>query len=342
MKIRLSCKKCPLYNRLRYFVPSTINGKESDKKVDIVFVGEAPGENEVIEQEGFVGAAGKLLNQMLGNIGVKRKDVRLTNVLKCWPKGNHLPDDIDTAIECCSSYLEEDVKGAKVIIGLGALALKAFIGYGGVLNRRGSVYELEDGRPFVCTVHPSYLRRIQYAKKKERSILPPVIVEADIVKAVRILKGEDWKGWKSVPLITYPSQVEIESFLNRLYNGKEKYVVFDIETTHNKKSPIKVPILCGFMLEGEAICLDFEQDLAAIYWALKSPTAKVCHSGLFDVFVLENIGFTVVNYIWDTMYMHHDMFAELPHSLKFVQSVYTWVPFHKDMVDFKGEEEEEE
>lgn len=339
MKIRASCKKCPLYTRLRYFVPSTVDKEVTDREVDLVFVGEAPGENEVIEQEGFVGAAGKMLNQMLDHVGIKRKDVRFTNVLKCWPKGNHLPDDIDTAIECCSSYLEEDIKGAKVIVGLGGLALKAFTGYSGVLNRRGSVYELDDGRPFISTLHPSYLRRIQYAKQKERSIVPQVVVESDIAKALRILKGEDWLGWKSIPLITYPSQNEIETFLNRLYSGEEKYVVFDIETTHVKKNPIKVPILCGFMIKDKAICLDFEQDLAAIYWALKSPTPKICHGGVFDVFVLEDIGFKVVNYNWDTLYMHHDMFAELPHALKFVQSVYTWQPFHKDLISWEEENE---
>lgn len=342
MEIRPGCRKCPLFQRLRYFVPSTVNGKESDEVADIMFLGEAPGENEAAQKEGFVGKSGHFLNMMLKDIKIDRRKVRFSNVLKCWPKGNKLPEDIDGAIECCSSYLNEDLEKAKVVVGLGALALKAITGYSGVLNRRGSVYEIEEsGKPFICTLHPSYLRRLQYARKEERSIVPYQIVEADIAKAIRILNGEGWKGWKSIPLNIYPTTRDIEKFLQRLHTGEEKWVVFDIETTHQKGKP-KIPILCGFYVEGEAICLSFEDDLEAIYWALKSPTPKVCQNGLFDVWILENLGFKVTNYIWDTMYAHHDMFAELPHSLKFIQSVYTWIPFHKDMVDWEEDEEEEE
>src|SRR6266516_6569501 len=75
-----------------------------DPQADVMFIGEGPGYHEDQEGEPFVGAAGQLLTTMLGEIGLRREDVYIANVIKCRPPGNRdpLPDEI----ESCRPYLE--------------------------------------------------------------------------------------------------------------------------------------------------------------------------------------------------------------------------------------------
>jgi uracil-DNA glycosylase len=95
---------------------------------DLMFVGEAPGAQE--DQQGlpFVGRAGQLLNQLLGEIGIERSDVFITNVICCRPPGNRdpLPDEIDA----CKPYLYRKIEliEPKVICTLGNFATKLLTG----------------------------------------------------------------------------------------------------------------------------------------------------------------------------------------------------------------------
>lgn len=340
------CKKCPLYFRVHCHVPSTVNRKVSDEKVDMVLVGELPRKEDVAKHEVFSGAAGSYLNTMLDSVGIDRSKVRLTSVLKCNSKNNNLPEDTDLAIECCAPLLEKDIQGAKVIVGFGALPLKAFTGLGKIQKRRGSVYPLKSGQPFLATLHPSWLRKMEFVQSEsKRGLIPKEVGEADLSKALRIVNGEDWLGWsKKFTSTPYPSVFEISLFLDRLYNGKEKWVQVDIETTHDKKNPWKVPLLCGFSFHDWGLCVGFEEDweIDFLLKALASPTPKVFHNGVFDIKWLEEVGLKVNNYAFDTLYMHHGSYAELPHSLAFVQSLYTWMPYHKDLVSWVEEDEGEE
>ncbi len=335
-----NCKQCPLFMRLHTYVPSTINRKVSREIVDIVICGEAPGKDEVAKKEGFVGSSGRFLDTMLINAGIKREEVRVTNVLKCNPKDNKLPEDLEQAIYCCKPILEEDIKGCKVVIGVGAVPLKAFTGLNKILARRGSVYELPEGQAFIATLHPSFLRRLEFIKEKKIKIAPISVIEADLHRAIRILKGENWKEWKEATFIVYPAQKDMWLFLDRLYSGKEKYVAVDIETTYNPEC--RVPIICGFAFKDLALCSSFDEDVDFIYKALKSPTPKIFHHGLFDVGVMKPLGFDIVNWNYDTMYMHRSIHSELRHSLGFVQSLYTWMPYHKDMVNHENVDDDDE
>lgn len=342
-----NCKRCPLYFRLHCHVPSTVDRKVTDERVDMVLVGEVPGKDEVAKREGFMGAAGQYLNTMLKNVGIDRSKVRLTHVLKCNPKNNKLPEDLDLAIECCAPLLEKDVVGAKVIIGFGGVPLKTFIGLDKILKRRGSVYPLESGQPFLATLHPSFLRRMEYIQSEEkRGLIPKEVVEADLGKAIRIVNGEDWRDWEKFTSTPFPSKFELFLFLDRLYhnNGKDKWVGVDIETTHDKKNPWKVPLLCGFSFDDWGVCASFEEDweIEFLLSAFASPMPKAFHNGIFDVKWLREIGFTVNNYLYDTQYMHHGSYAELPHSLAFVQSLYTWMPYHKDLVNWVEDDDVED
>lgn len=115
----LNCKKCELYKTKTNYVPGVGNENAS-----IVFVGEAPGRDEDLKGEPFVGAAGKLLTEMLLKIGLRREDVYICNVLKCRPPNNR--DPAPDEIEKCSGYLKRqlDVIKPDIIVCLGRFAAK--------------------------------------------------------------------------------------------------------------------------------------------------------------------------------------------------------------------------
>ena len=85
-----------------------------DIEAKIVFVGEAPGYYEDRQGEPFVGAAGKLLTELLGKIGLKRTDVYIANVLKCRPPENRNPSPQE--IEACKPYLLKQIEDRKSVV----------------------------------------------------------------------------------------------------------------------------------------------------------------------------------------------------------------------------------
>lgn len=115
----LSCTKCELYKTKTNYVPGV--GNES---ASIVFVGEAPGKDEDLKGEPFVGAAGKLLTELLLKIGLRREDVYICNVLKCRPPNNRdpTPDEIDK----CGGYLKRQLDTIKpdIIVCLGRFSAR--------------------------------------------------------------------------------------------------------------------------------------------------------------------------------------------------------------------------
>jgi uracil-DNA glycosylase family 4 len=113
------CVRCPLHKGRTKVVFGSGNAN-----ADLMFVGEAPGMHEDLQGLPFVGRAGKLLDQLLEEVGLQRSDVFITNVLLCRPPGNRDPqqDEIDT----CKPYLHRKIEliEPKVICTLGNFATK--------------------------------------------------------------------------------------------------------------------------------------------------------------------------------------------------------------------------
>lgn len=109
-----SCQKCPLSETRIHTVPG-----EGNPKAEILFVGEAPGKNEDQQGRPFIGAAGKLLDELMASIGLQRKDVYIANIIKCRPPGNR--DPLPEEASACWPYLEEQLQSIKplVIVTLG-------------------------------------------------------------------------------------------------------------------------------------------------------------------------------------------------------------------------------
>jgi uracil-DNA glycosylase len=126
---------------------------------DLMFIGEGPGYHEDKQGEPFVGAAGQLLNTMLGEIGIERRDVYINNVVCCRPPGNRdpLPDEI----EACTPWLLEriGIVDPRVVVTLGNFATRFILGRGTSISRvRGQRFKW-DGRTVIPTFHPAAVLR---------------------------------------------------------------------------------------------------------------------------------------------------------------------------------------
>ena len=122
----------------------------------LMFVGEAPGRNEDIQGTPFVGAAGRLLDELLKEIGVRRDDVYIANVLKCRPPGNRDPKQDE--IDACKGYLREQIRmiAPSVVMTLGNFATKLLMPTQmGITKVRGRSYDWWLGAKLIPTFHPA-------------------------------------------------------------------------------------------------------------------------------------------------------------------------------------------
>jgi DNA polymerase len=138
-----------------------------DEKAHWLFVGEGPGADEDAKGEPFVGQAGKLLDNMLMAIKLKRgNNVYIGNVVKCRPPGNRTPEAHEIAT--CLPYLHRQIEliRPKLIVVLGRTAATALLRKDATLSSlRGRLHEFH-GIPLVVTYHPAYLLRAQSDKAK--------------------------------------------------------------------------------------------------------------------------------------------------------------------------------
>ncbi|MGA7097435.1 MAG: uracil-DNA glycosylase [Acidimicrobiia bacterium] len=127
-----------------------------DPEAGLMLVGEAPGKNEDLQGEPFVGAAGRLLDTLLGEIGISRDEVYIANVLKCRPPGNRDPrtEEIDE----CKGYLREQIRliSPIVVVTLGNFATKLLLRTDvGITRMRGRRYPWWLGSTLIPTFHPA-------------------------------------------------------------------------------------------------------------------------------------------------------------------------------------------
>jgi DNA polymerase len=140
----------------------------------LMFVGEAPGADEDIQGEPFVGRAGELLTKIIQAMGLQRGDVYIANILKCRPDtpgqtaGNRKPTPDEMAT--CVPYLHEqiDLIQPRVLVALGATAIEGLLGKTlGIMKLRGN-WKTYRGTPLMPTFHPAYLLRNQAMTEKRK------------------------------------------------------------------------------------------------------------------------------------------------------------------------------
>ena len=134
-----NCQFCQLHKtRIQPVVGS------GNPKAKILFIGEAPGKAEDESGEPFVGRSGKILNELLAEIGLKRKDVFITNVVKCRPPKNRDPKK--TEIKACMPFLKKQIEiiNPKVIVTLGRHAMNHFLTKETISEAHGQIFKINN------------------------------------------------------------------------------------------------------------------------------------------------------------------------------------------------------
>ena len=172
------CTQCNLHYSRKLAVPG-----EGPADAQIMFIGEGPGFYENEQGRPFVGAAGNFLNELLAKAGVSRKDVFITNVVKCRPPGNRdpLPDELSA----CNAYLEAQINAINplVIVTLGRYSMARFLPMARISDIHGQSTWVR-GRLVVAMYHPAaalhqpslrpalekdFLRLVDYLKQAEKA-----------------------------------------------------------------------------------------------------------------------------------------------------------------------------
>jgi DNA polymerase len=138
-----------------------------DEQADWLFVGEGPGADEDAQGEPFVGQAGRLLDNMLAAIRLRRGDnVYIANIVKCRPPGNRNPEPAEA--QACAPYLQRQIEliRPRLIVALGKVAAVNLLGRdASIAALRGQLHEYR-GIPLIVTYHPAYLLRTLNDKAK--------------------------------------------------------------------------------------------------------------------------------------------------------------------------------
>ena len=145
----LNCTKCNLCKTRTKSVPGKGNFKS-----DVIFVGEAPGKNEDVHGEPFIGIAGKKLSEALENAGISRDDVYITNTVKCRPPNNRVPSKLER--DSCKEYIQKEIEiiKPKIICVLGNTAFGSVLGGAEITKFRGKIGRKNDQLYFI-TIHPA-------------------------------------------------------------------------------------------------------------------------------------------------------------------------------------------
>lgn len=150
----LPCAKCDLHRTRTHTVFGTGN-----PDADLVFIGEAPGQDEDLQGEPFVGRSGQLLTKILGAIGYARQDVYICNILKCRPPNNR--DPLPTEVQQCEPHLRRQlaILRPRAICCLGRIAGQTLLGTDASLGRLRQAVHFYAGIPVTVTFHPAALLR---------------------------------------------------------------------------------------------------------------------------------------------------------------------------------------
>lgn len=150
----LACEACELCKTRTQVVFGV-----GDPEAEVLFIGEAPGKNEDEQGEPFVGRGGKLLDEMLAMIGLKREYIYITNSVKCRPPENR--DPLNTEKDACRGYLRRQVKlmRPKIIVCLGRISAMEFIREDFKISREHGQFFDKNGTLMMALYHPAALLR---------------------------------------------------------------------------------------------------------------------------------------------------------------------------------------
>jgi len=308
----------------------------------IALIGEAPGASEERFGKPFVGPEGRILDNLLTSVGIKREECYIDNVVRIRPPKNKFADLPAEVIAEGEKRLRLALHVIKpnVTVALGNHALKALTGLTGISKQRGSILKGYTGK-VVPTFHPGWVIR-------RWEDMP--LVDFDLRRAKEEAETPDL----NLPIPNFILNPPMDLARKLLKEAEDaEYLSFDIETFRGKCS---LPSCIAFSTEvNSAFCIPFiiggqprwshEEELelwVAISSLLASPKPrKIAQNVMFDAFVLHSsLGIDIANFWQDTMLLHNVLYAELPKGLNTLCSIYTRHPYYKDIPSKGGGDEE--
>ena len=168
-----ACKNCSLWETRTNVVFGV-----GSRNAEVLFIGEGPGENEDLQGEPFVGRGGQLLDDMMGAIGLSRKDVYIANIVKCRPPHNR--DPLNTEEDAYIGYLRNQVAllKPKIIVCLGRIAAMRVIKEDFKITREHGQWFEKNGVQIMALFHPAALLRDP--RKKPETFLDLKALQAKI------------------------------------------------------------------------------------------------------------------------------------------------------------------
>jgi len=349
------CSGCPLRDRNRVWaeVPDI-----EARHLGIVVLSEAPGEQEDFQKRPLCGRSGEFFNFVLGQLGIRRDRLWVTNTICCRPPKNDIGNaEGHEAKFSCLSGLHEELEqawkeGYRVILAQGNTAVESLGLQGSISKIRGSVYEGDvlkrNGFPpfrVIPTFHPASLARETWKKSDGGRADSTIVYMSDIEKAAQVAKGT-WNPPKE-NFILEPSFQDVVEFVKR----DKSLVAVDIETTGLSRYHADIVVIGMATSAEDAIVVPLcERHPGDRYWGPDEPKVvqmlnkvfTTCdlafQNAFFDVPFLRAKGFTVPTerIKHDTLLLHSVIDPELEHNLGFIVSMYGSTPYWKD--EFKNRE----
>jgi uracil-DNA glycosylase family 4 len=303
---------------------------EGPETARILFVGEAPGEQEYEQLKPFIGPSGDILLNVLARNGINRGEVRLANLSHRRPYNNKFEKLLGTealkdGVRDLYQYIQD--YRPTVIAALGSWPLAFLTGKKGIKKWRGSIlsYINDESIKVIPTFHPAAVLR-------DRGLYPTFDID------IRRIISDSAFAEKRLPVrryITDPRGLDLEEWTQKLCASE--YLACDIETVKRSKH-----ILCvGFAPSkdvGVCIVPTHAEGRRAIERILLSDAAKIFQFGTFDTLQLHDNQYLINDpkgarferpYYWDTLLAQHAQVSELPRSLEYLTSIYTREPYYK-------------
>ena len=320
---------------------------EGPANAKLAIVGEAPGGEEERLERPFVGSTGKIVDDVLESLGVKREEVYLTNVVKVRPPGNNIEalHILGKSINDFIPQLQEELRQLQpnAVIALGNTALTALTGYHGIEKYRGSILSCSlSTTKVIPTIHPASLLHAE-GDSSLHSWKDLTFIKWDFERAIAQSKFPEYNPPQRNLLIARDA-LQLDRFIRR-YEDRSlyRYLSVDIETfktiplcigiAFSKDEAISVPLFISGMTRNDQI--DCWHQLAILLADLN--LYKIGQNFKFDQRLLRscvndtvNMGFKVNSFYFDTMLAFRTIYPELSSSLQFSTSVLTEEIYYKD------------
>lgn len=301
-----------------------------DADSEIVLIGEYPGSKEAAMGTPFVGGSGKVLWDTLRQHNILRPHCYATNVVKrqVTSRDGIQINELNLWQEALHYELSL-LTNPKIFICLGNIAMNTLLGFNGITQYRGSVYE-HNGIPVVVVNNPALTLR-----KPETEI----IFSMDIAKAIRVYNG-DYKQLEMKRIIN-PTFEQAMDYMEKIRRVHKKFST-DIEVTGFETACIGLGISAT-----EAMCINFrdastnrytvEEEFKLLQSFVKTcdqdDTFVITQNGNFDSYFMGYKDHAMFRTDFDTLLAHHTLYPRLPHNLGFLTSQYTDFPYYKDEKD---------